>query len=78
MPDIQNLTITPLANASISVPRFTIAGTVNDSRTGAVLFDFRGANAITFPNFLGTLTAAQRLEVIDLILEYLIHKRTGL
>ena len=74
MPDLQNFTVTAIGSASVNVPRFTISGQITDSRTGAVLRDFTGANAITFPNVLGTLTAAQRLKVLDLLAEALLRR----
>jgi hypothetical protein len=79
MPDIQNLTVTQLANATISMPRWSIAGQVVRSQAPHdMLADFTGANAIVFPTILSTLTAAQRLQLLDLILRFLIEAKTGL
>lgn len=77
MPDLQNFSVTPLASASVNVPRARIECQVCDSRTGAVLRDFTGANAVTFPNILSSLTGAERLELLDLIATWLILKRFG-
>ena len=74
MPDLQKFTVTAIGSANISVPRFTISGQITNSRTGAVLRDFTGANAITFPNVLGTLTAAQQIKVIDILAEALLRR----
>lgn len=76
--DIQNYTVTVGANQSVTVPRVTLSGTINNSTTGAQLFDFTGANAIVFPAILGTLTAQQRLDVLNLIANYLIATKLGL
>lgn len=78
MPDLQNFTVTAQAAANINVPRFTISCTVTDSQTGAVLADFTGANAITFPGVLTTLTAQQRRDLLDLIVTKIIFQKAGL
>lgn len=75
MPDLQNFVITRGTAANLSVVRYTISGTVNDSKTGAVLLDFTGANAVSFPAVLGNLTAAERDELIQLIALWLLQKR---
>jgi len=77
MPDIRNLVITPQTSANVNVPRATISCTIHDSKTGAQLFDFTGANAVAFPGILSTLTAADRLELLHLILTWLLAKRMG-
>ena len=80
MPDLQQYQLTPLSNASLTVPRFQIECVVTDSQSGAVLFDFTGANAIVFPRDLLTLypTAAERRAFADLIANELIRKKAGL
>lgn len=80
MADLQNFSITPLANASVTVPRFRIECTITDSQTGAVLQDFTGANAINFPADLGSIfpTAAEKREFIDQLAHYLVRKKAGL
>lgn len=60
MPDLQQFAVTRLAPATLTVPRWRIEFQVTDERTGAVLRDFTGANALTFPNLLGTLSNAQQ------------------
>lgn len=76
MPDLKNFTITPLTNASMSVPRFTISGqVVSSDATQTVLADFTGANAVTFPNVLTSLSAADRLELVEFIAVWLLRKR---
>lgn len=80
MPDLQNFQITPLANASVNVPRFRIECVITDSQTGAVLQDLTGANAIIFPNDLGTLftTTEERREFVRDLARILIRQKTGL
>lgn len=76
MPDLQNFSIVKINNANINSPRYTIACTVNNSNTGALIRDFTGANALTFPTVLGNLTEAERVEMIELIANWLIDKRS--
>lgn len=80
MPDFQNFSITGLASASVNVPRFRVELQICDSQTGAVLLDYTGANAITFPNDLPTLfpTAAERLDFARDIAHLLVKKKAGL
>jgi hypothetical protein len=75
MPDIRNFTITPLASASITVPRAEVSCTVHDSNSGVELGDFTGANAVTFPNVLSTLTNDERLEFVEMIAGWLLQKK---
>ena len=77
MPDLQNFRITPLAAASVNVPRATIEGQICDSTTGAVLADLTGANAISFPACLKDLTADQRHELVQLIASWLLMVKAG-
>jgi hypothetical protein len=78
MPDFQNFSITRLANQNVNIPRWSISLQVVDSQTGALIRDFTGANAITFPQVLGQLTNAQQDEMVELIVSWLIRKRAGL
>lgn len=78
MPDLVGFTITPLSSASVNVPRATIAAKIVDSTTGALIHDFTGANALTFPAVLTTLTAADRLELAQLIANWLLYRVAGL
>jgi len=65
VPDLVDFTVTPIANATISVPRWTISGKVVNSKNQAtVIQDFTGVNALTFPNVLSNLTAAERDELL--------------
>ena len=77
MPDLRNFTVTKLANQTINnAPRYQIACTVHDSSTGALLKDFTGANAHTFPQILGTLTEAERVELLHVIAQWIIDNRS--
>lgn len=78
MPDLVGFTITPLASASVNVPRATIACQIVDSKTRALIHDFTGANAVTFPNVLTTLTAADRLELAQMIATWLLYRVAGI
>lgn len=78
MADLQALSVTALGSASVNVPRATISALVTDSQTGAILADFTGANAIAFPAVLAQLTAAQRRDLIDLVVPWLVRTRAGL
>lgn len=76
MPDLKDFAITPLTNATFSVPRVQISGrVVSSDATQTVIADFTGVNAVTFPNILGPLSAADRLELVELIATWLLRKR---
>ncbi len=75
MPDLQNFTVTPLANASVTVPRATLSGQLRDSTTGVLLADFTGANTVAFPAVLTTLTGPQQRELVEEITWWLLRKK---
>ena len=76
MPDVMEFSVTRISNASVSLPRWTIAGKLVDSKTQKqVIADFTGANAITFPQILTSLTAAERDEMVQMIVMWLLQKR---
>lgn len=78
MADLLDFSITRLANASVSIPRWRVEGRIVDSQTQRdVVRDFTGANAVTFPNVLGNLTAAQQDEWVQQVVTDLIFKRFG-
>lgn len=78
MTDLLDFKITPLATASVNVPRAQIEARVVDSRTQqTVIADFTGANALVFPAVIATLTAAERLELANLIAEWLVRTKAG-
>lgn len=77
MPDIQNFSITPLAAASVTVPRARVeCQIVGDN--GQVLADYTGANAIVFPAVLGQLSAKAQRKVLRLLIHSLLRMRAGL
>jgi len=79
VPDLLEYAITPLAAAAVTVPRATIAARIVDSTNQSiVLADFTGANALSFPGVLTTLTAAQRQELVQMIATWLLMTKAGL
>jgi hypothetical protein len=78
MADLQAFKITPLASASVNVPRAQIEARVVDSQSGALIADLTGANALVFPAVLTTLSAADRLELAQLIAHWLVRRVAGL
>lgn len=77
--DIQNFTLTPNGTISVTVEQYTVsAKVVEPRRGGAVLFDFTGANTVSWPQVLHTLTDAQRQELIRNTLVWLLQIKTGL
>jgi hypothetical protein len=75
MPDFQNLSRRKLARGNISnFPKMELACTINDSQSGRVDADLRGAAAIVFPDVLVTLTDADRDEFMDFITPWLLEK----
>jgi hypothetical protein len=77
--DIQNLTVTAGGTVSPTLQQFTIECKIVDTAPPhAVLFDFTGANAVTWPNVLSTLTAQQRADFIRQSLLWLLQTKTGL
>lgn len=75
MPDLQQFSITPLSSVNVSLPRAQVSCLVTHSQTGAPLADFTGANAVVFPQILSTLTAAERLELVQMIAGWLLQKK---
>jgi hypothetical protein len=79
MADFVQFSITRLANANLSVPRWTVSGKVVDSKTQqTVLRDFTGGNVVTFPTILGQLTAAQQDTFVERIIGQMIFERYGI
>lgn len=78
MADLVQFSITRLANASLSVPRWQVAGKIVDSQTQqTVLQDFTGANAVIFPTILGQLSQARQDELVAGWITGLLHDRFG-
>ena len=61
MPDLQSFGVTRAGTVNLNnVPVWTVSFQVCDSTTGAVLRDFTGANAFSFPQVFAQFTAAQQ------------------
>jgi hypothetical protein len=78
MADLRNFAITRLSNQNINAPRWQISGQVVEVDRGAdsvVLRDFSGANSVTFPQVLGTLTNAQQDKLVEMIVMYLLEAK---
>lgn len=79
MPDLVQFSVTRLSNATMSVPRWSVAGKVVDSETQkTVIRDFTGANAVIFPNVLGQLVAAQQDDWVQRVVLELVYDRFGI
>lgn len=61
MPDVMNFTVTPNGTQTINnFPRFTISfKVVRSDNQNVTIRDFTGANALSFPGVLSSLTAAE-------------------
>jgi hypothetical protein len=77
MADLRNYSVARLTSANVNVPRWTISCTVVDSATGATLADFTGANALSFPGVLATLTATQRNDLMEALFTRIALIRAG-
>ena len=78
MPDFQNFSITTGTSANVNTFRFTISCQIVDSKTGLLITDFTGANAILFPAVMNLLTAAQRMSIMQEIAPTIIRLRAGI
>lgn len=80
MPDLLGFSV--VRNGTVSLPNaptWLISGRVVDSANQAnVLRDFAGANAVSFPQVLGNLTAAQQDDFVQKVVMDLLSKRFGL
>lgn len=75
--NFQEFSITRIAPAQLTVPRWSIALKVTDSATDAILKDLTGVNALVFPTVLGQLSTAEQDEMVQMIVGWLIRKRAG-
>ena len=77
MPDLQEFSVTRLATTVTlnSVPQWTISFTVSDSTTGAVLRDFTGANAFTFPQVFAQFSASDQDDLVSRWVMDMIRKK---
>ncbi len=66
MPDLQNFAVARTTNATITnAPRWTISGQITNSKTGALIRDFTGASALTFPQVFALFSAADQDELVQ-------------
>lgn len=78
MPDLINYSVTRLANASLSVPRWQINGQIVDSQSQlTVIRDLTAANVI-FPNVLGQLSNNAQDQWVNEVVQDLIFRRFGI
>ena len=76
MPDLQNFSITRNGTVSLpNAPTWLISGQVCASGTPDVIRDFTGANAVSFPQVLGNLTAQQQDDFVAESVLSLLRKR---
>ena len=75
--DLWDYSIVKLSSANVNVPRWTISARICKTGTKETIIDLTGANAVSFPAILKTLTAEQQEELIRMIAEYLIRLRYG-
>ena len=65
MPDLQNYTVTRNGTVNLNnVPQWTISFQVCNSKTGAVIRDFTGANAFSFPQVFAQFTSQQQDDLV--------------
>lgn len=80
MPDLLNFSI--VRNGTVSLPNaptWLISGKIVDSTNQVtVLRDFTGANSVSFPQVLGSLTAAQQDDFVQRVVQDILSKRFGL
>jgi hypothetical protein len=78
MPDLLDYSVTRIANAQLTVPRWSIAGRIVDSQDQSIeIQDFSGS-PIIFPTVLGNLSAAQQDRWVEEVVRDLIYRRFGL
>ena len=79
MADLQNLSVSQGSNVNVNVQQFIVEVKVVDSGDPEIVIaDFTGANAITWPNVLGTLTGAQRRALLAGLLRRIVRVKAGL
>ncbi len=76
MADLQDYSLTPGASVNVNVPRATITARV--IQNGVQIADFTGANALQWPAVWGLLSAAQRLELANMLGPRIVMMRAGL
>jgi len=78
MPDLIEFSVVRSGTASLTVPVWTIAGKIVDSKTQqTVIADFTGANTVKFPQVLGQLTNAQQDRLVEMIVRQILEFKFG-
>ena len=76
MPDLKDFSVVRSGTATLTnAPKWTISFQVCDSTTGAVLRDFTGANAFTFPQVFASFSTADQDDIVAQICMLLIRKK---
>jgi hypothetical protein len=77
VPDLQQFTVTRLAGTVSlpAVPQWTVSFQICDSTTGAVIRDFTGASAFTFPQVFAQFSAADQDDLVQRWVMDMIHKK---
>ena len=77
--DFQQFAITlPGGNITPTVPQVNVTLRVTDAQTGAILFDFTGANAFSLWTAFGSLSTNDKRDVIEVMAQAVIRKKAGL
>ena len=72
--DLQQYAISS-ATGTVAIPNFQVAFKIVNSNTGATILDKTGANVVKFSDYFATMTTAEKLELRDHIVEFLMRKR---
>jgi hypothetical protein len=76
MPDLQQFSVTRAGTVSLpNVPTWTVSFQVTNSKTGAVIRDFTGANAFSFPQVFAQFSAADQDDLVSRWVMDMIRKK---
>lgn len=78
MADINNFAVAPQAPATLNVDVYKIEGTLTDSDTQALIADFTGENALTWPTCLNALSEETRAGIIGDLAPEILRLAAGL
>jgi hypothetical protein len=74
--DLQSFTRTLNADVSVpNMPSITLRCVVKDSQTQAILLDLTTGNGLRFPQDIASYTTAERRDLLQHILEFMLRKR---
>jgi len=77
MPDLQRFRLTARPDSSLTVAVIRCEAQVTDSRTGAVIADYTGANSIDFALRVPGFTAAEHKLLAERIADWIIKHKAG-